>query len=188
MATPTPSATNSTAETGSTTYFENVQEHASSTWERVQSSKCARWTIDTFEKIQRVVTPIFLTICAIGLFLSNSSLFVLGVVASVASPKTTDITIERIVGIWRKLNWVFKTIVVLTSITFALPISLALGSFFAGAKLSLYLQDYDRAKDLSTSFTSSTPTLTPMTSPLPKNFESALKSNTPLPKREYSSP
>ncbi len=135
---PSPSNTN--------TYVEDAKDKLSSTFKKVQNSSCAQWTKETFEKIQRAVTPIFLGICAVGLFLSNSSLFVLGGIASVLFPDVTDSAIERIISIWRQMHWVFKTLVVLTAVTYALPISLALGALFAGAKVSLYLQNYDSTK------------------------------------------
>lgn len=74
------------------------------------------------------------------LFLSNSSLFVLGAVVSVINKDIIDHSIAKIGNVWEKLS-APKRALVITAAVFAWPISLASAAFFVGGHLTSHLQD-----------------------------------------------
>jgi len=98
------------------------------------------------ERVQRAAIPVFQALCATVLFFANSSLFVLGVVVAALIPEIMQSAIDRIVTIWNELHWTLKVILPPVTLFLALPITLALGSLFAGAKISLLLQGYNQGE------------------------------------------
>jgi len=100
----------------------------------------------TVEKIQEMALPVLQFSVGTILFLTNSSLFVLGAVAGAVFPEPLNSAIERINGIWQGQSMFFKATVI-TGVVIAWPISLALSSFFIGAYSSIYLQQQLEQKE-----------------------------------------
>jgi len=100
----------------------------------------------TVEKIQEMALPILQFTVGTILFLTCSSLFVIGSITSAIFPEQLNSAIERITRIWQGQSFFFKATVI-AGIVIAWPISLALSSFFFGAYTSIYLQQQIEQKE-----------------------------------------
>jgi hypothetical protein len=104
-------------------------------------------TIEVAKKIAPIALKIFYILANLGLFLTNSSLYVVGAIAASIFPKEMKAGIDRI----SKVFWQDRTVLELAGIGIcafiAWPIFLASTAFFAGGNLALSLKEPEPQPD-----------------------------------------
>lgn len=100
---------------------------------------CVEGVYDTAKKIQDFAVPIIKGTVYTLLFLSNSSLFVLGAFTAVLAPDFMRGCLGRITSVWNSLDLASKSIVI-AGAAIGWPISFAVSAFVVGTHVSLMLQ------------------------------------------------
>ncbi len=124
------------------------------------------------------------------LFLSNSSIFVIGFVIGIIHRAPMNQYIERIQNIWNTTSIWMKAAIIAAGV-FAWPIALAVTAFFVGARCAVAIQEDDTAAEQSRPV-SPVPLAVPLNpgppspSPSPPPLLTAALSVSPLPRRPVS--
>jgi hypothetical protein len=105
---------------------------------------CKKSLSEMVHKTNSVAISVLKMIVSIVLFLSNSSLFVLGALTAALFPQQMRECIERIINVWNGLDFGGKALVISAG-AIGWPISLAAFSFLLGAHTSLTLQNQSQA-------------------------------------------
>ena len=114
---------------------ENIIQHAD-TWCQ-DSLGCT--LEECAEAISKVAMTIFTSTCVALLFLSNSSLFVVGMVTALLNPEMMDGALVRIQSTWERQSLSTKALLG-TAAFFGWPITLAVTALFAGGYFGLQMQ------------------------------------------------
>ena len=120
----------------------NIQDLAVSVREGLIHEKIQELSTQANEtaiKVLNASIPVLKTTAGALLFLSQSSMFVLGGLVGVLAPTFMDSSINRICHVWENLGLFEKTLFATGGIV-AFPISMASVAFFVGGHCSLYLQ------------------------------------------------